>query len=293
MSAPGGDWYLADLACPDCGAAAVLAGRHLRCQQCPFETLSQRPLDMRPTTVKEVALTFAPATQGSPEEWLASLDTSRPAIAYDGPPTMRDSRELLAECSRHLQPQARVLDLGCGPRDQAAAFEHLGFRYVGFDVASPAADVWSDAHAIALGRATVDCIFSYAVLEHVRDPHVVMHEIERVLRPGGFLIGTVSQGEPFHSSYFHPTPWGLLRLVETTSRLRLVRLWESGDTLGALARMGRYPRPVKALLELVHRVDRGLPLLAPRRMRWSAKDRAIDRLYRAASLCFVIEKAKS
>ena len=81
------------------------------------------------------------------------------------------------------------------------------------DYAHSEADLLADAHAIPFADDSFDCIFSYAVLEHLHNPFVALSEVARVLRPGGWFIGTVSQGEPFHSSYFHHTPWALLSLV--------------------------------------------------------------------------------
>ena len=112
-----------------------------------------------------------------------------------------------------------------------------------------------------------------------------------MLKPGGIFVGTVSQGEPFHASYFHHTAWGVVCLIESTASLKIERLWDSGDTLGSLARMGRYPRVIRVILKLVERIHNYLPLLAPRRMKWSHKQKRLDKIYRAGSICFVVRKS--
>ena len=191
---------------------------------------------------------------------------------------------------RSVPPNGRVLDLGCGPRDQAQPIESVGYRYVGVDYSSPSADLLADAHSIPFGDNSFECVFSYAVLEHLHSPFVAIREIERVLRPGGLFIGTVSQGEPFHASYFHHTTWGLVSLAESSTAMRLSRLWCGPGTLRSLATMGRYPRVIKMLLAAVDRIDAWAPWLAPRRQAWSQRDKQLDALHRAGSICFAMEK---
>ncbi len=228
--------------------------------------------------------------QESPDKILANLDTRRPELIYQGPTAQRDSSELLSEVMNHVPSPGRVLDLGCGPRDQAAPLEYLGHEYVGVDHNSEQADFQADAHALPFQDETFDIVLSYAVLEHLHNPFVALREIERILRPNGVFIGTVSQGEPFHGSYFHHTTWGLISLLECTSNMRIERLWPSTDTLFSLSRMGRYPKAIKWLIEGVAQVDRSLPWLAPRRCNWADSKKRIDALHRTGSICFVIVK---
>jgi SAM-dependent methyltransferase len=168
--------------------------------------------------------------------------------------------------------------------------EHLGYRYVGLDFANPAADLLGDGHALPFADASFDCVFSYAVLEHLHNPFLALRDIARVLKAGGLFLGTVSQGEPFHDSFFHHTAWGMVSLVGTVECLRLERLWTSMDTLRSLADMGRYPRAIRSLLRSLDWLHDKAPFLAPRRMGWSEDDRRLDRLYRSGSLCFLIRK---
>ncbi|HEX8051795.1 MAG TPA: methyltransferase domain-containing protein, partial [Thermoleophilaceae bacterium] len=52
------------------------------------------------------------------------------------------------------------------------------------------------------------------VLEHVEDPRPLLADVARVLRPGGWLMGSTSQLEPYHSlSVGNITPYGLHRLL--------------------------------------------------------------------------------
>ncbi len=213
-----------------------------------------------------------------------------PPRTYDGPRAIRDSSELFSAASPWIRPGSRLLDLGCGPRDQAAPAQHLGADYVGVDWSSSAADLLADAHAIPFQDATFDAVLSYAVLEHLYDPFLAVREVARVLKSGGIYFGAVSQGEPFHDSYFHHTAFGVLKVMHDAG-LRVTRLWTSYDTLHALSGMGRYPRVQRFFIEAVYRLGRAMPFLAPRKhFRWSAREKAVDELHRAASILFVAEK---
>lgn len=235
-------------------------------------------------------MTFKDLPGVSPAGCLLSIDTTLPPITYTGPKATRDSTELMSEVSHRLQHGGTVLDLGCGPRDQAPCLESLGFSYVGVDYSNEAADFLADAHALPLTDATLDCVFSYAVLEHLHNPFLAIQEVSRVLKPGGWFIGTVSQGEPFHNSYFHHTPWGIVSLIGSVPALEIVRMWGSNDTLGSLATMGRYSRLIRWCLRFLDFMNRKLPWLTPRKMRWPVKDKELDRLFRAGSVCFSIRK---
>ncbi|MDD1444207.1 class I SAM-dependent methyltransferase [Dolichospermum sp. ST_sed3] len=223
-------------------------------------------------------------------EYLKDIIVERPPVTYIGPTAKRDSRELMSIISGFVKRDAYVLDLGCGAREQAAPIEYLGYRYLGVDISNPASDMLADAHSLPFRSGAFDCILSYAVLEHLHNPYIAIREIERVLKPGGIFVGTVSQGEPFHDSYFHHTPWGLISVIETTEELKILRLWDSMDTLSALARMGRYPKIIKGLIKLVDVIHSAMPFLAPRKLSWPAREQRIDKLFRAGSVCFVIQK---
>jgi len=284
-------WFLEIMRCPDCAASLTVLNGGINCSGCGFQSSS--PRDLHPRRPGELSLVFRRLMDGRPSDLMLTIDLFAPAMTYCGPQPGRDSRELMSEIAARLPAGGEALDLGCGPRDQHAPLHHLGFRYVGIDYDSPAADLLGDAHAIPFADASFDCVMAYAVLEHLHHPFLAMHEVTRVLKPGGWFIGTVSQGEPFHNSFFHHTPWGLISLVQQTPGLVLRRLWPSADTLASLAVMGRYPRVLKRVLGLVESLHRNLPWLAPQKMRWPPIERQLDRLYRAGSICFAIQKSPS
>jgi SAM-dependent methyltransferase len=283
-------WFHAHLACPDCGRDLDWQEGATACA-CGFVVDPRHPRDLRPQrpAVREMRFVLG-------SDALADLDgvtLERPLLTYRGPRALRDSGELLSAADPWFRPGGRLLDLGCGPRDQAEPVAACGLEYVGVDYASPTADLLCDAHAIPFREGTFDVVFAYAVLEHLYNPFLAAAEVTRVLRPGGIFVGTVSQGEPFHDSFFHHTLYGLLCAFRN-ARLRPLRLWPSYDTLHALSVMGRYPRVQRLMIEAVYRIGRAMPFLAPRKLfTWSEHDKKLDELHRSAAICFVAEKASS
>jgi len=282
-------WFYEYLACPDCSNSLIFDS-FIKCSNCTY----CKPVDsieLKPKTPTSLPVKFSRLAKENASDILQRLDLTSPEITYSGPDALRDSRELISQMQQYLRTGDKVLDLGCGPRDQAIPVEYLGFQYVGIDYSNPQADILADAHAIPFRSNTFDCVLSYAVLEHLHNPFIAISEIARVLKPGGVYIGTVSQGEPFHDSYFHHTAWGLNSLITSSPHLQLLRLWPSYDTLASLADMGQYPRFIRMLIGGVEKMHRLLPILAPRKMRWSKSKKDLDQLYRAGSICFVIQKS--
>lgn len=108
-----------------------------------------------------------------------------------------------------------VLLVGCGDAGERSRLEGMGFRVTGFDIYwSPGTDFLGDAHRIPLADESYDLIITMQVLEHLHSPWVAVEEMARVLRPGGWLIGSVAFLKAYHSSYFHITHYGMTRLLE-------------------------------------------------------------------------------
>ena len=281
-------WVEEIICCPDCGSDLTEQCHGFCCTNCNWFSEDKRTL--QPVSPRDMLITHQRLAPADPINLLEVIPTDSPSITYSGPAAIRDSSAFLSELIVRLQPGATVLDLGCGRRDQQRPIESLGFRYIGVDADSSAADLLVDAHCLPFRDQVFDAVFSYAVLEHLRDPTVALIEVVRVLKPGGIYLGTVSQGEPFHASYLHHTAWGLLSLFGAHPDLETLRLWAAIDTLESLARMGRYPRVIRKAISCLHQIHVLVPQLSPRKARLSQKARQIDAIYRAGSIGFVTKK---
>ena len=137
------------------------------------------------------------------------------------------SRPVIAEHYAGQMRPRRVLDLGCGAGDSVDVFRLAvpDVHWVGADIASSAEVdsrtrtdaefVTFDGRRLPFEDATFDLVFCKQVLEHVERPHEVVAEAARVLEPGGYLAGSTSMLEGFHSrSTFNWTPYGFTLVAE-------------------------------------------------------------------------------
>ncbi len=98
-------------------------------------------------------------------------------------------------------------------------------------------DILGVGESLPFKDDSFDCIFSIAVLEHVRDPFLCASEICRVLKPGGELFCTVPFLQPLHGyphHYFNATKQGIRRLFEDHLRIDDVYVSETGHPAYAL-----------------------------------------------------------
>lgn len=110
-----------------------------------------------------------------------------------------------------------VLLLGCGDAGERPLLEERGFRCVGLDIRkAEGVNLTGDAHRLPFANSAFDVVLSMQVLEHLRRPWIAVEEVARVLRPGGYFVGSVAFLKPYHSSYFHMTHDGVRELLESS-----------------------------------------------------------------------------
>ena len=131
------------------------------------------------------------------------------------------ARSLHRDVSRALRSYARgrLLDIGCGGRPYEAA-ELETTQYIGIDTpASPLSrpDVWGLAGRLPFADGVFDTVLCTQVLEHVAEPWVVLREVARVLKVGGYVILTAPQAANLHEipyDFFRYTRFGLEALCQ-------------------------------------------------------------------------------
>lgn len=141
----------------------------------------------------------------------------------------------------------RLLDLGCGDGTYSIAASQRGAHVTGVDISEAMLESarrralaigvsaeWRRASAESLPyeSETFDIVLAVTILCFLREPLHVMHEVRRVLRPGGsFVIGELGR----YSS------WALLRRVRGwlgSSMWREAHFWTIGELRELLQQAG-------------------------------------------------------
>lgn len=113
-----------------------------------------------------------------------------------------------------------VLDVGCGNKPYKNIFPDSIKEYIGCDIEQSSlkvVDKICPATALDFDKDSFDTVFCTQVLEHVYDHKKAIFEIGRVLKPGGFFIGSVPMAWPHHEEpfdFFRFTKYGLEGLIK-------------------------------------------------------------------------------
>lgn len=112
-----------------------------------------------------------------------------------------------------LHPSSRLLDLGgvkSGQRGRTNPGAQIKDVTAVNLVRDKSLDVQADASTLPFAAGSFDAVLCSEVLEHIREPRLVLQQIERILKPGGVLLITVpflfrQHGDP--SDYGRYTEW--------------------------------------------------------------------------------------
>ena len=159
-------------------------------------------------------------------------------------PDERTAAEVNAVVERlGLEPGARLLDLCCGQGRHAVPLAQLGYQVTGLDLSRPLLDqaaalaaadgqhlglVQADMRRLPFADASFDAVLNlfnaFGYLEDDAQDELVLHEVARVLRPGGRFLQELANREAlvrgWHDSDVTRTGNGLVVVQERTLNLR-------------------------------------------------------------------------
>ncbi|NLT74566.1 MAG: class I SAM-dependent methyltransferase [Chloroflexi bacterium] len=114
-----------------------------------------------------------------------------------------------------------LLDVGCGTKPHERLLLTLVQRYDTLDVTEAHGSLTyvADVQDMPMVPAAhYDSVLCLEVLEHVPNPERALHEIARVLRPGGVLIMSVPHLSRLHDEphdYYRYTRYGIIALLRS------------------------------------------------------------------------------
>ena len=117
--------------------------------------------------------------------------------------------EILADIvQRNLLPlDGSVADIGCGDRFLQPEFEKRGMNYSGFDIE----DGDFETDPIPAENNCFDLMISYSLIEHLRDPSLLLSEMARCLKQEGHLLLETPNWhysqQDFFNDYTHVKPY--------------------------------------------------------------------------------------
>jgi ubiquinone/menaquinone biosynthesis C-methylase UbiE len=148
----------------------------------------------------------------------------------------------------------KVLEIGCGLGTDGAQFARAGAKYTGVDLTEAAVELarrrfelfdlagefrTADAENLDFADESFDLVYSHGVLHHTPDTERAVHEVHRVLRPGGRAVVMLYHRD----SYNYRVNIGMFRragahLLKTETGVKLVHrlTGEPLDSLRAHAR---------------------------------------------------------
>ena len=122
---------------------------------------------------------------------------------------VHNRRQWVAGHAARLAPGTRVLDVGAGIGQYRPLFAHCAYQAQDFGKESETVgrytplDFECDILDIPAPDGSFDVILCTEVLEHVPEPIRAVHELARLLRPGGAMLLTAPLGSVLHQEPYH------------------------------------------------------------------------------------------
>lgn len=130
------------------------------------------------------------------------------------------SKKFVKQIFKNHTKGLAVLDIGCGNGEISKEIENLGHKVYGLDISDSAKPLLKNQlknHDLSNKKypfddGSFDIVFTKSVVEHLRDPDVLIDEAFRLLKPGGTFICMTpswkhSYKEQFYIDHTHVTPF--------------------------------------------------------------------------------------
>ena len=128
----------------------------------------------------------------------------------------QQTREVIRYSSKYIKGKA--LDLGAGHAKYKSIISNFCDEYIALDIfPGKNIDVVHDILNTPFEDNSFDTIICTQVLEHIKEPWLVVEEIRRLLKPNGICILTAPFLQPYHQDpedFFRYTKQGLASLFE-------------------------------------------------------------------------------
>lgn len=143
-------------------------------------------------TVQGVPCIKSEAIESS-DTWFEQMYSGRNRTLELTSDYLQTEREFMAKFVQEHNIKGSCLEIGCG----VGLFAEIVPKFIGleYSLESLLADgferfnrICADARFIPLADACAECVFSFNTLEHVLDIDLAFAEMDRVLKPGGFLV---------------------------------------------------------------------------------------------------------
>ncbi len=155
-----------------------------------------------------------------------------------------DMSSLYQTFTRHLPPDARVLDAGCGSGRDSKAFREMGYQVVAFDASSEMVALARRHSGVEVAQMTftdVDALERYdgiwccASLLHVphRELPAAMRRLARALKPGGVWYVSFKYGDGEREKdgrrFTDMRETSLKTLLESVPEVKVLEMWTTQD----------------------------------------------------------------
>lgn len=133
---------------------------------------------------------------------------------------------------KRFKPDALTINVGSGAHKPSKTILNLDiFYYKGVDIVA-------NAEHMPFADGSIDAIVCESLLEHVPNPQIIVHEMFRVLKPGGQMYIVIPFVYPFHASpndYYRWSSSGLAKLCKEGDIEKIgVRAGASSALMGQL-----------------------------------------------------------